>query len=336
VAGHKLVVIEKDSQFRPDVGRNLLNEAYNDDGADIAVGGTSSAVALAMLPVAQDNKKIFIVEPAVADSITGDKWNRYIFRTGRNSSQDAVSNALAIGKPDTTVATLAQDYAFGRDFVAAFKTALATTGAKLASEEYAPPLTTDFTAAYQRIFDAMAKVQGRKIIFLNWAGGGNPLGALKAMDPTRLGIEVATGGNILPALFAYKDFPGMEGAAYYYYDIPKNPVNDWLIAENKKQFAGLPPDFFTCGGFIAAQAVVAALKKTGGSTDAEKLIPAMEGMTFESPKGSVMFRNEDHQLLQPMYAFKIKVDPSVPWAIPELTRVIGIDEMKIPIANKRQ
>ena len=67
VEGHKLVVIEKDSQTKPDVGRNLLNEAYNDDGADIAVGGTSSAVALAMLPVAQDNKKIFIVEPAVAE-----------------------------------------------------------------------------------------------------------------------------------------------------------------------------------------------------------------------------------------------------------------------------
>ena len=67
VDGHKLVVIEKDSQTKPDVGRNLLNEAYNDDGAEIAVGGTSSAVALAMLPVAQDNKKIFIVEPAVAE-----------------------------------------------------------------------------------------------------------------------------------------------------------------------------------------------------------------------------------------------------------------------------
>src|SRR5271170_6067161 len=183
VEGHKLIVIEKDSQTRPDVGRNLLNEAYNDDHADIAVGGTSSAVALAMLPVAQDNKKIFIVEPAVADSITGDQWNRYIFRTGRNSTQDATSNALAIGKPGTSVATLAQDYAFGRDFVTAFKTALQPTGAKLVTEEYAPPLTTDFTAAYQRIFDTMAKEQGHKVIFLNWAGGGNPLGALKAMDP---------------------------------------------------------------------------------------------------------------------------------------------------------
>jgi len=332
VAGRKLIVIEKDSQTRPDVGRNLLNEAYNDDHADLAVGGTSSAVALAMLPVAQDNNKIFIVEPAVADSITGAAWNRYIFRTGRNSTQDAVSNALAIGKPGTAVATLAQDYAFGRDFVAAFKKALAPTGAKLVAEEYAPVLTTDFTAPYQRIFDALGKESGRKVIFLNWAGG-NPLSALKALNPERLGIAVATGGNILPALAAYKDFPGMEGAAYYYYDIPKNPVNDWLVAEHKKRFDGAPPDFFTCGGFIAAQAVVEALKKTGGSTDTERLIAAMEGMAFDSPKGTVLFRKEDHQLLQPMYAFKIKVDPSVPWAIPELVHVITVDEMNIPLGN---
>ena len=44
-----------------------------------------------MLPVAEEYKKILLVEPAVADSITGDKWNKYIFRTGRNSSQDAIS-----------------------------------------------------------------------------------------------------------------------------------------------------------------------------------------------------------------------------------------------------
>ena len=37
-----------------------------------------------MLPVAEEYKKILLVEPAVADSITGDKWNKYIFRTGRN------------------------------------------------------------------------------------------------------------------------------------------------------------------------------------------------------------------------------------------------------------
>ena len=98
VAGKKLVVIEKDDQGKPDLGKNLLAQAYGDDKADLAVGPTSSGVALAMLPVAEEYKKVLLVEPAVADSITGDKWNKYIFRTGRNSSQDAISNAVALDK----------------------------------------------------------------------------------------------------------------------------------------------------------------------------------------------------------------------------------------------
>ncbi|HEY7990528.1 MAG TPA: substrate-binding domain-containing protein [Stellaceae bacterium] len=334
VAGRKIEVIYKDSQTKPDVGRSVLAEAYNDDHADLAVGGTFSAVALAMLPVAQENKKILIVEPAVADSITGDKWNRYIFRTGRNSSQDAISNAIAIGKPGTVIATLAQDYAFGRDGVAAFKKALAKTGAKVVYEEYAPPMTTDFTAPYQRIFNALDKEKGHKLIWIVWAGASNPLTPLKSLNPGAHGIGIATGGNILPALVAYKDFPGLEGAEYYYYDSIKNPVNDWLVTEHEKRFKS-PPDFFTCGGFAAAMSVIAALEATHGSTDTEKLIAAMEGLKFQTPKGEMIFRKEDHQALQDMFAFKIKVDPNVKWAVPELTKVIKISDMDVPIMNKR-
>jgi branched-chain amino acid transport system substrate-binding protein len=80
---------------------------------------------------------------------------------------------------------------------------------------------------------------------------------------------------------------------------------------------------------------VEALKKTGGSTDTEKLISTMEGMSFETPKGTMIFRKEDHQALQSMYHFKIKVDPNVVWAIPELVREIKIEDMDIPIRNKR-
>ena len=331
VNGHKLVVIEKDSQGKPDVGKSQLAAAFADDKADLAVGPTSSGVALAMLPVAEEYKKILIVEPAVADSITGDKWNRYIFRTGRNSSQDAISNAVALDKAGVNIATLAQDNAFGRDFVTAFKGAL--KHATLVHEEYLPANTTDFTAGAQRLFDALKDKKGRKIIFINWAGAGNPF-KIADLDPKRYGIEIATGGNILPALAAYKPFPGMEGAAYYYYDIPQNPINKWLVAEHEKRFKA-PPDFFTAGGMAAGLAIVDALKKTGGNTDTEKLIATMEGMAFETPKGKMIFRKEDHQALQSMYHFKIKVDPNVAWAIPELVREIKIEDMDIPIRNKR-
>lgn len=332
IDGEKIVVIEKDTQLKPENGRALLEEAYGDDEVDLAIGPVSSGVALAMLPVAEEYEKVLIVEPAVADSITGANWNRYIFRTGRNSSQDAVSNAIALSGENVHIATLAQDYAFGRDGIAAFKEALDGTGTDIAHEEYVPTDTTDFTAAAERIFNAMKDLDGDKKLFVIWAGGGNPMSKINAMDPGRFGIEIATGGNILAALKAYKDFPGMEGATYYYYDIPQNPVNDWLVTEHEARF-GTPPDFFTAGGMAAGIAAVEAIKKAG-STDSEDLISAMEGMEWETPKGKMVFRAEDHQALQSMYHFKIKVDPNVEWAIPELVRELSIEDLPIPVRNK--
>lgn len=331
VLGEPITVIEKDTQLDPAQGRALLEEAYADDGAVLAVGPVSSGVALAMLPVAEEYERILIVEPAVADSITGANRNRYIFRTGRNSSQDAIANAVAIGAPGVKVATLAQDYAFGRDGVAAFREALAGTGAELVHEEYVPTDTTDFTAAAERIFTAMKDLEGPKKLFLIWAGAGNPMGKIGAMEPDRFGIEIATGGNILAALAAYKDFPGMEGATYYYHDIPDNPVNDWLVNAHMARF-GTPPDFFTAGGMAAGIAVVEALTRAG-STETEALIAAMEGMEWQTPKGTMRFRAEDHQALQSMYHFRIRIEDGVDWAIPELVRELGIDDLSVPVRD---
>ena len=333
VAGKKLVVIEKDDQGKPDVGKAALAAAYGDDKADIAVGPTASPVALAMLPVAEEYKKVLLVEPAVADSITGDKWNKYIFRTGRNSSQDAAANAAALDKPGNVIATLANDNAFGRDGVKAFKEYIKK--GKFVHEEYLPAGTTDFTAGLQRLVDKMKDQPGRKYVWVVWAGAPSPFSKFAELElQKRYGIEMATGGNILPAMVAYKQYPGMEGALYYYFGIPKNKVNEWLVANHYKQFKA-PPDFFTAGGMSAAIAVVEALKKTNGDASAAKLIPAMEGMSFETPKGKMTFRKEDHQAMQDMYHFKIKNDPAFAWGVPELVREIPASEMDIPIRNKR-
>ena len=332
VLGRKLVVIEKDSQLKPDMGKAALAAAFGDDKADIAVGPVGSGVALAMLPVAEEYKKILIVEPAVADQITGDKWNRYIFRTARNSTQDAVAGAAAL-PADASIATLAQDYAFGRDGVKAFKEALASVGskAKIVHEEYAPQQTTDFTAPAQRIFGALRDKPGRRVVVVIWAGA-HPMAKLMDLKPERFNIEIAPGGNILPVMKGWADFAGTEGAIYYYYAFPKNKMNDWLVAEHQKRF-GTPPDFFTAGGFAAASAVVSGIRRAGG-TDTEKLITAMEGMFFETPKGTMGFRKDDHQALQPMYHFKIKKAQKGEWDLLELVREIPASQLPIPIRNK--
>jgi branched-chain amino acid transport system substrate-binding protein len=81
--------------------------------------------------------------------------------------------------------------------------------------------------------------------------------------------------------------------------------------------------------------VVEALKKTQGATDTNKLIATMEGMSFETPKGKMTFRKEDHQAMQSMYHFKIKVDPAFTWGVPELVSEIKPEQMAVPIKNKR-
>jgi branched-chain amino acid transport system substrate-binding protein len=333
VAGRKLVVIEKDDQGKPDVGKAQLAAAYADDKVDIAVGPTASPVALAMLPVAEEYKKILLVEPAVADSITGDKWNKYIFRTGRNSSQDAAANAAALDRDGNVIAVLANDNAFGRDAVKASKDF--TKKAKIVHEEYLPVGTTDFTAGLQRIIDKLKDQPGNKYLSVVWSGAPTPFPKIADLElDKRYGIKLATGGNILPAMVAYKSFPGMEGALYYYFGIPKNKANEWLVANHYSRFKN-PPDFFTAGGMSAAMAVVEALKKTGGDTGANKLIRTMEGMSFETPKGTMTFRKEDHQAMQDMYHFRIKNDPAFAWGVPELVRAIPAAELQIPIRNTR-
>ena len=333
VLGRKIVVIDKDTQNKPDVGKAQLASAFGDDKADIAVGPVNSGVGLAMLPVAEEYKKVLLVEPAVADSITGANWNRYIFRTSRNSTQDGLAAAATL-KGDISIATLAQDYAFGRDGVKALKDALERVGskAKIVHEEYAPQQTTDFTAPAERIFAALKDKPGRKVLAIIWAGP-NPVTKIAALKPERYGIELAPGGNILPVMKGWKELAGVQGAIYYYYGFPKNKMNDWLVAEHEKRY-GQPPDFFTCGGMAAAVAIVDAIKKAGG-TDTEKLISAMEGMSFDTPKGKMTFRKEDHQAMQDMFEFRIKKEQKNEWDLLDLVRVIPASELPVPITNKR-
>jgi len=332
IGGRKLKVIVKDDQSKPDLGRTLLAEAYGDDKVAIAVGTTSSGSAIAMLPVAKEYKKVLIVEPAVADAITGDKWNKYIFRTARSSMQDALAAASTL--KGGSVAFLAQDYAFGRDGVKAGKEALAATGskAKVVHEEYAPATATDFTAPTQRLFDALKDKPQPRVLGIVWAGP-NPMNKIADMKPERFGISLAPGGNILPVMKTWKNYAGTEGTIYYYYAFPKNKMNDWLVAEHQKRFKA-PPDMFTAGGFAAASAVFNALSKVP-SGNGDQLVAAMEGMSFETPKGAMSFRKEDHQALQSMYHFRIKKDQKNEWDLLELVREIPTAELPLPVRNKR-
>ena len=244
--------------------------------------------------------------------------------------QDAVAGAAAIAKKGVKIATLAPDYSFGRDGVAAFKEAAKKLGAKIVAEEYAPPTATDFTSNIQKIIDAKPDY-----LFVTWAGANTPWKQIADMKVQEKGIKISTGAPDIAALSTMAPLVGMEGFTVYYYDLPKNKINDWLVSEHKKRFNGDVPDLFTPGGMSAAISIVEALKKTNGNTNADKLIQTMEGMSFETPKGKMTYRKEDHQALQSLYAIKLENKPGLSYPVPVLERVLSPEETAPPIRNKK-
>jgi branched-chain amino acid transport system substrate-binding protein len=342
--GRTIEIIEEDDQQKPDVAKQKVTKLYAEDKVDLVVGTTSSAAAVAVLPLAAEFKKVLIVEPAVSDRITGRNWNRYVFRTARSFTQDAIANALVVARPGVSIATIAQDDAFGRSGIVAYKAAAEKVGATVVDEAYIPATTTDFTVPIQKVIGALKDKPGERYVFVMWSVKGGPFPQLANSRLDQYGIvltadlyravRTVSGSNVMDALKAMKDMnlAGMVGDAYYYHEIPKNPVNDWLVREHMRRF-NEPPDFFAFGGFAAAMAAVAGIQKAGG-TDSEKLVTAMEGLDFQTPKGKMTFRKEDHQALQPMYAFKMVSKPDVAWLIPTPTREFSLQETAPPITNR--
>ncbi|WP_420178510.1 substrate-binding domain-containing protein [Ornithinibacillus scapharcae] len=330
VAGKKIKVIIEDTETDPEVARQKALKLLEDDGADFLVGSSSSGDTLAVTPLAEEYEKIMIVEPAVADSITGSEYNDYIFRTARNSSQDAVAAAAAIAGEGVKIATLAPDYSFGHDGVSAFVAAAEELGADIVHQEFADQAATDFTANIQKIIEA-----DPDYLFVVWAGANSPWNQIADMKLQEQGIKISTGAPDIPALATMNALIGMEGFSVYYHTLPDNEINDWLVKEHKERFDGEVPDLFTPGGMSAAIAIVEALKKTEGDTDADTLIETMEGMSFETPKGTMTFRPEDHQALQELYAVTLEEQDGFDYPVPVLNRVLTPEETAPPIMNEK-
>ncbi|KMM39687.1 substrate-binding domain-containing protein [Guptibacillus hwajinpoensis] len=328
VEGKKIEVVYEDTETKPEVAVQKATKLLEEDEVDFLVGSSSSGDTLAVLPLAEEYERIMIVEPAVADSITGSEFNEYIFRTARNSSQDAIAGAKAIGGEGVKIATFAPDYSFGIDGVAAFKEAAEELGSEVVLEEYADPTATDFTSNIQKIIEA-----DPDYLFVIWAGANSPWNQISDMKLQEKGIKISTGAPDISALKTMEPLIGMEGFSVYYHSLPDNEVNDWLVDEHKKRYDGALPDLFTPGGMSSAISIVEALKETGGDATADGLIDVMEGMSFETPKGTMTFREEDHQALQTMYAVKLEKQDGVDHPVPVLIRELTPEETAPPIRN---
>jgi branched-chain amino acid transport system substrate-binding protein len=301
VGNRPIELIIRDDTSDVEAGSAAARELIEAEGVEILIGNTSSAVALQVQQIADENGVVYFAAPAAAPAITGDNWNEHTFRVCRNAAQDGLTMAAwSLENIGTDYLILAEDYAFGQQTAAGFQAAFGAVGGNFLAEEpiYAPSDTTDFTPYIQEVLDN--EPDGLILIWATNTSGTILFDQLNTQGVTG-NIPFITGfssNDTIPLLDPGN--VGSTGLIVYHYSLPDNAVNDWLVEQHNAQFDGNPDLFSECG-FATAQAVVAALEATDGDTEAGALIAALEGMEFEGPKGTYAIRAEDHQALASMY-----------------------------------
>jgi branched-chain amino acid transport system substrate-binding protein len=321
VNGTKIEVRNGDDAGDPDKAVQLTKE-YIGDGVKILTGTVSSGVALGMAEQAEQNKVLYVSGAAAADAITG--LNDYTFRSGRQSMQDVATAGQFLEDLDgKKVVVFAQDDAFGQGNAAAVEALLGGQGATVEPLLVGSDIK-EFTSFAQQLKDAKPD-----LVFVAWAGDttGSMWQSLEQQGVFDV-APIVTGLGDVASYGAYGPIgEKISFLSHYFADAPDNDVNAAMIEAVEGE--GATVDLFTPDGFTAAQMIVHAIEE--GEGDVEAMIDALEGHSFEAPKGEVTVRESDHALIQDMYQARLVKDGDG-WK-PELLDTAPADEVAPPEAG---
>ena len=291
-------------------GKDLIGKGYK-----LLAGSVSSAVALQMAPLAEQNKVLFISGPAATDAITG--INKYTFRSGRQTYQDVKTAATFLKGVGRNVTVFAQDSVFGNGNVAAVSSIVGSDGHKV-GKLLVPGSAQDFTPFAQQV-----KQANPDLLFVAWAGSNAAAmwRALEQQGAFGVSNKITTGLAERATWTTFGDVAAkIDFLSHYVSTAPKNKVNDFLVNSMRKR--GQVPDLFTPDGFVAGQMIVRALDEANGD-NVDKMISALEGWSFVGPKGQQTIRQSDHAMIQPMFQVKLVKGANDRWQPRVVSRIKG-------------
>jgi branched-chain amino acid transport system substrate-binding protein len=299
VNGQKLVVTTKDDGGDPASATASFKEMVG-NGTKIIAGTASSAVALTLAPLAQQNKVLYISGPAKNDLVTSAA-NKYVFRSGNSSTQDLAPLAGIKPISGRKVVLFVEDNAFGAGNIAAARALMGPKGA-LFEEIKVPTSTSDFTPFAKKAADAKGTY-----IFIAWSNAltsGAMLTALKvqgafAKQRPITGLAGVASYNIYGTLFEGSN--AILTSSYFAGAAKTGAASDlatWYAANKKTQ------DLFTSTGADAAKMIVMALTKNP-SQNVDTMIKNLEGKSWVGVKGLMTIDPNTHLLIQPMFLISL-------------------------------
>ncbi|HXX86602.1 MAG TPA: ABC transporter substrate-binding protein [Casimicrobiaceae bacterium] len=307
VAGRKIEIVQRDTTGpSPDVAKRLAQELVTRDNVDILVGFGLTPNALAVAPVATEAKKLMVIMNAATSIITTK--SPYIVRVSMTLPQVTQPMAVWAAKNGIRkVYTVVADYGPGLDAEKEFTTAFKAAGGEIVGSIHTPLQNPDFGPFIQRVKDAKPEA-----VFLFLPAGEQGIAFMKGYDERGLaqaGIKlIATGDITDDGVLQQMGDPTLGLITSFHYSAAhSSPENDAF----KRAYAEvngdkLRPNFMAAAGYDGMAAIYEALKKTNGSTDADKLIAALKGMKLTSPRGPIMIDPETRDVVQTVYIRKVE------------------------------
>ncbi|HEY2865008.1 MAG TPA: ABC transporter substrate-binding protein [Casimicrobiaceae bacterium] len=313
VAGRKVELIVKDDTGAPEVTKRIAQDLVVQDHVNILAGFGLTPLALATAPVATEAKVPMIIM-AAATSIIPTR-SPFIVRTGFALPQVTAPIAeWALKNGIKRVVTLVTDYGPGIDaektFVKRFNegggTVLESLRAPLQGPDYAPFLQRTKDAKPDALFVFVPSGQGTAVM-KQFAERGLAAAGIKM---------ICTGDLVDDDILDAIGSPALGIVSSFHYSAAHpSPENKAYVEAFMKANGGMRPNFMSVGGYDGMHLIYEAVKKTNGDADGEKLVAAMKGMSWTSPRGPMSIDPATRDVIQTVYMRKVEMRDGHYWNV---------------------
>src|SRR6202035_3693637 len=311
VAGKKIELIIRDDGSIPDNAKRLAQElVVNDHVAILGAGTTPSAMSMA--PIATEGKVPTVVMIS-GTSVVTERSPYYVRTCFTLGQQSGIIADWAIKNGSRKAVAVLSDWAPGAEAGKAFELHFSHGGGQVLETLKVPLANPDFAPFLQRAADLHPDTL---FVFVPAGQAGTFAREFAERGLDKSGIKLIGPGDITDD----DDLPttgdtllGVVTAGIYSAAHP-SALNKEFVAAYQKA-TGHRANFLAVSGYDGMHLIYESLKKTGGKTDADAVIAAMKGMSWESPRGPISIDPNTRDIVQNVYIRKVEKKDGELWAV---------------------
>ena len=317
VLGRKLAASFGDTKLKPEIATALAEKFISEDKVDFLMGPTSSGVAMSLSDVARKHKKILIVTQAATDSLTGAKFNPYVFSTLSNVMMHSRAGAYYMAsKPYKRWMCIGPDYNYGHESWRLFREKLKELkpDVEIVGETFPKLMAKDYAEYIEQIRKANPEavwcpLWGQDAVnFIQQAKAAKLFDNIKFAFPVGAALE-----TIVPL---GKETPsGLYMASRYFFTTPDSVENRDFVRKYHEKYKEYP-DYMTEETYAGVYFIKAALVRAG-TTDPDAVVKAVEKepLAWLTPEGWKIMRPEDHQVVEDVVWGETAQSPTYGFAV---------------------